>query len=757
MDLGPAVVEATLEQTAAGVRATGWTGPPALVDAVAATLGGCTGLGAEPAPFTWVFPEPPISVSGVVRAEGTGRPVQLALLVGDRVVHTDTGGGFVVRNLTLGPAAVAVAGTQWRVDPPVVLDVAPGTTLELELWVEPDRLGDDEIVAVYDGTPSRARSVATQRAAAVPATLGDPLRALTTEPGLTRTPYDAGWLLVRGGDFDDVGLYLDGVPVPLVYHLGGFTSVLHPQLIEQIRFWPGLFPARYGDAISGAVDLVPRPIGEVPRVDAGANLVFAHAFAEAPVRGGGVAVAARRSWLDGVLGLALGPDAAGIAPRFWDASTVVEAGPVRVLGLLAGDGIDAPSYPSGLVVHIEQRSAQVQAKLALARGLTLSPWIAHTVRTLSDADPTGDVQRVAERDLGLRAEGRASVSDGATLGGGFEVRHHAFDLALNDVAVAVPVVTVDPYVDAAIDGPVQLWSEARATVAAVDAEDWPVLHGVSPRAGMRWPAAPGVEVRGELGHLEQLPTTTLWLPIPDGAYLPLERSDQGSVGATLRRGGVTVSADAWIRRSDDLAEIELDGSIGGSNGRAAGVETAARLTRDGFTLSTVLQYTTSDRREDLDQRWLPSPFELPWQLDVVWIQQLPHAQTVSARARATSGFPRLREAGVWTPISAFDLLTQQTVQLDLAAADPRLPPLWTVDARYARQWTTRRWTWTTSLELKNATNQRVVEPVITGFGESPRPGYGFGLPILPIFGVDGAWVPVRRSAEQSPQRGTADR
>jgi hypothetical protein len=30
--------------------------------------------------------------------------------------------------------------------------------------------------------------------------------------------------------------------------------------------------------------------------------------------------------------------------------------------------------------------------------------------------------------------------------------------------------------------------------------------------------------------------------------------------------------------------------------------------------------------------------------------------------------------------------------------------------------------------------------VITGFGES-RYGYGFGLPILPIFGVEGRWAP----------------
>ena len=39
------------------------------------------------------------------------------------------------------------------------------------------------------------------------------------------------------------------------------------------------------------------------------------------------------------------------------------------------------------------------------------------------------------------------------------------------------------------------------------------------------------------------------------------------------------------------------------------------------------------------------------------------------------------------------------------------------------------------LDVQNLTNHRVAEPLITGFGES-SPSYGFGLPILPIFGVE---------------------
>ena len=42
--------------------------------------------------------------------------------------------------------------------------------------------------------------------------------------------------------------------------------------------------------------------------------------------------------------------------------------------------------------------------------------------------------------------------------------------------------------------------------------------------------------------------------------------------------------------------------------------------------------------------------------------------------------------------------------------------------------------------LAASLHRRVVEPVITGFGEA-RPSYGFGLPILPVFAVEGRFWP----------------
>jgi hypothetical protein len=50
----------------------------------------------------------------------------------------------------------------------------------------------------------------------------------------------------------------------------------------------------------------------------------------------------------------------------------------------------------------------------------------------------------------------------------------------------------------------------------------------------------------------------------------------------------------------------------------------------------------------------------------------------------------------------------------------------------------RRWRLEYYLDLQNVYNRRVPEPVITGLADVYESySYGFGLPVLPIFGVEG--------------------
>lgn len=719
------------------IDAAGWAGPPELIDATRATLPSCRLAGPATIQQRWRFARPPINVAGWVRRGGTraGLP-RIQLRVGDRQAVTDEDGHFALRNVAPGPTPIQVLDPRWRQPRVTSLDVASDQLSELELWLVPER-DPDELVGRYAGPPpgAQVRTVPLSEAAGVPGTLGDPLRLLAGSAGLSRTPFDAGWLLVRGGEHDDTGLFLDGVRVPLIYHLGGFTSVLHPEMVEAVRFWPGVFPARYGDAISGAVDVVPSTVGERARAVGGINLVFAHAFAEVPAPWGGLAVAARRSYLDGILAAALSPEAAGIAPRFWDVSARASVGEGSVTLLALSDAIDAPSFSGEGVLQILQRAAQLQATLPLGEGLTVQPSLAWTRR-----DVTGDAipQWVAELYPGLRIEGTGDLADHAHLIAGVEAQQRSFTLQRSDAARSAPIGSLQPYLGLSVDGPVALWSELRLHTAAIP--DHPLRWGLAPRAGIRWTPAPTLQLHGQLGQLQQLPPITLLLATPDGRYLALESSDQVSVGGVIGDPRARLQLDAFVRRGHDLGELELDGSVDGGSSQTRGLEATGTTRIDALELSLLYQLLRADRLEDPSEQGTPWLFEQPHRIELRVVQALPRGWTLGGRFRYASGYPRLALEGEYLPTSAYDLLLQRTVDLGLPADRERLAPFHGLDLRIAHRVLFRTWQLTASLDVQNVYNQRVVEPVITGFGEA-RPSYGFGLPVLPIFALEGTFWP----------------
>ncbi|MEQ1502751.1 MAG: TonB-dependent receptor, partial [Myxococcota bacterium] len=752
LDLGASIVTATLVVDADGAVADArdWTGPAPLIDAVRDAVPGCRLVGPATVGWAWTFPEPPVNVAGTVRSKGDRAPVgSTTVRIGERTARTDADGAFSLRNVAPGAWTVSIADPAWRLPADATVTVTADQRVEVALWVVPDRGAPNELVATYSraGAVGVVRTVDVERARGIPGTLGDPLRALAGQPGLTRSPYDAGWLLVRGGDYDDVGLFLDGVRVPLVYHLGGFTSVLHPELVDTVKFWPGAFPARYGNAISGAVDLVPRTIGDRARVVGGLNVVFAHAYAETPTRWGGIAVAARRSWLDGVVALALGPESARIAPRFWDVSGQLRIGDARITLLGMSDAIDAPSFSGDGVLTIEQRAAQAQAVIPVGDAVTVRPWVAWTRRVVS-----GDVtpQSVDEVYPGLRVEGVTAPSASARITGGAEVQRRLFHLDRSDLVRDGAVWNLDPYAGLAVGDPVALWTEVRMLNAIVEADPaQPLRSAVSPRAGVRVPLTPGLAFDAEWGRLHQLPSPTLLLAIAEGVYLGLESSDQVSAGFRAATGTAAVDGSVWSRTSQNLAELELDGSVGQAVGKAYGFDAEFQFVRDGFDGSVLYQFTRALKREDIDDDWLPSPFDVPHRVELRVVQQLPRAIVASARFRFTSGYPRTLEGRELIPTEAYDLLTQRIVPLSFEPGQTRLDPFHALDLRVGRLFSFDRWQLELSLDVQNVYSRRVVEPVITGFGES-RPSYGFGLPVLPIFAVDGKGFPRRRDDTGSP-------
>ena len=111
--------------------------------------------------------------------------------------------------------------------------------------------------AVIDPPPREVtrRTIRAAELTRIPGTRGDALRAVELLPGVARPPFGAGALIVRGSAPGDSQTFIEGVPVPQLYHFGGLTSVFSSRLLSQIDFYPGNFSSKYGRKIGGVLEV----------------------------------------------------------------------------------------------------------------------------------------------------------------------------------------------------------------------------------------------------------------------------------------------------------------------------------------------------------------------------------------------------------------------------------------------------------------------------------------------------------------------
>lgn len=105
----------------------------------------------------------------------------------------------------------------------------------------------------------------------------DALRVTRFLPGTTSNTLSAR-SHVRGGREDELAIYFDGVPLYEPFHFKDVQSVLgiiDPENISTLDFFSGVFPVRYGNRLSGVLDIRPREwAGESYNAIGASNLYF---------------------------------------------------------------------------------------------------------------------------------------------------------------------------------------------------------------------------------------------------------------------------------------------------------------------------------------------------------------------------------------------------------------------------------------------------------------------------------------------------
>lgn len=614
----------------------------------------------------------------------------------------------------------------------------------------------------------------------MPGTGGDVVRAIQALPGVARSPFGAGQLLVRGTGATNSSFNLDGQPLPDVFHFGGLVTVVAPEVLDEAVFLPGNFGVRYGRVLGGVVDL--RTDVTLPAQSQGSasvDLLQAAFFEEKRVNDRwALSLSARRSYIDSVLDpiLARVGESNMRVPRFGDvvarALRVGEGGEVLDLVFLTSFDRSSWDLPDeedpGAYRHsnYESRFTRLSARhlRSLSGGWQLE--VAAMGGPESKEAQFLEIQEAWDRGArySLRTEVVKEVPPGRQLGWRVGVEALAYTEALfygihgvsgfyafkGGEAAEETVLAPSVYVEQTERlGPLDLKAGLRLDHTLM-VDTWSATT-LDPRLSAELHLGPSTRVHASGGRYSQPPTVRQVVPLAQGnRHLAPEEALNLSLGLEqdwadqvhLELTGYAGWLDQLIVGKEDHfsfipapppnGELDTGEYANEGSGRVRGLEALGRYTGERTTawLSLTLSRSSRTGREGQEELFT---YDQPFVGTLAGSRALPRRVTVGLRGRYGSGNPYSLVAN-----RIYDFDRQGYAPLYGEADTARMPAWWSFDARIDKSWLLRRCVLTAYVDIMNTTNRENVE-LVTWSADYTSQTPIYGLPILPIFGLRGEW------------------
>ena len=324
-------------------------------------------------------------LTGQVRDRLTKKPLASVRISveGAGSAVTDAEGRFRFDALTPGKRVVSLSGdslTEVQTTEDLEAGRQATVTYDVELEDKSKPAEDRDDLEVVVTPPAVEKQVVSTEVTAdegrrVPGTHGDVLKVVENLPGVARASVGSGQLVVWGAAPQDTHVYVDGVPLPSLYHQGGFRSVIHSDMVQSVELMPGGWGAEHGRAIGGLVNV---QLNAIPKdgVHGSVSADLLDASADVRTRLGNrvaVEVAGRKSYLDTLLPLFTSSNIGRVVsiPRYYDAQTRViwdvSAGETLEIGGLVSSDAVSDSVPSDDPTSVQQQTHDTSFRRVWAR------------------------------------------------------------------------------------------------------------------------------------------------------------------------------------------------------------------------------------------------------------------------------------------------------------------------------------------------------------------------------------------------------
>jgi hypothetical protein len=521
----------------------------------------------------------------------------------------------------------------------------------------------------------------------IPGTFGEPFQAIASLPGVLPVASGVPYFYVRGAPPANTGYFFDGIPVPMLFHIGPGPSVVPPALLQSMEFFPGTAPARFGRFAGGIISGEMTAPAEVARGEATVRWFDASAFVETPLDAASTVLVAGRYGYPNLLLSIFAPDLS-LSYGDYTLRLTRKLGPADAISVFALGSYDKEQglVPIDTLFHrLDSRydhtwiggSFRLAATLGYDR--TTAPLL------------MGSSETVAETSARLRFELKQRVGPTLRLNVGADVnasldRSGASALYAQQVAGASADATYRP--TDRVELVVGLRMDAYRSSSAI-------TTSVDPRIALRVRVTRALTSVTTLGIAHQPPTHLLPTPglslDPSGGLQTVYQYAQGAevrlpwaLGATVT--GFYIAAHDVNDFVSDCGTFSTGCSLvarvdGSSYGLELNVQRAFARSFTGW-----LSYTLSRAERHIGATPFLSPFDRTHVLAAVLRYDLGAGIDVGVRATYNTGrpdIPSFSQNGISVPVT-----------FESAAFVPqhRLPAFYRIDLRAQKRWSFgRRW------------------------------------------------------------------
>lgn len=179
---------------------------------------------------------------------------------------TDIDGAFKLPNLTPGNynLEISLVGFKKKTLFDINVNNAKPTYIEITLEETSTDLKTVEVTtspfSKTEESPVSLRSIGAEEIKRLPGANRDISKVIQSLPGVASTPAFRNDIIIRGGAPNENRFYLDGIEVPNINHFatqgssGGPVGLINVNLINDVDFYSGAFPANRGNALSSVFE-----------------------------------------------------------------------------------------------------------------------------------------------------------------------------------------------------------------------------------------------------------------------------------------------------------------------------------------------------------------------------------------------------------------------------------------------------------------------------------------------------------------------